>query len=109
MKCILIAMATTVVGSLSGNAQEHQHGADGIPDWYDSDCCDKRHCHPVDDSEIAFEYNTVKDSPVVIYTPSGSNLPVEYIKSRWRKSQDERYHACHSGTYGYCVYIRAGV
>lgn len=114
---LLIAVALWQV-NLSNqelNDLDHLHGSDGIPDWYDTDCCNLQDCKPVDDETITFG-KSESGAPVVIYTEAerpgykGGVLRVfVYEKSRWRTSKDERYHACHRGDTVYCVYIRPGV
>lgn len=89
----------------------HNHGSDGIPTWYDADCCHQRDCTPVEDSTIQFGMS-VAGKPVVIYTEPGSagdSKTFVYEKERWRWSKDERYHACRRGVSPLCVYIRPGV
>lgn len=84
---------------------DHRHGEDGIPDWYDSNCCNKHDCHPVEDGTITFQQDEL-GAPIVVYTVNGVNLV--YSKTQWRVSKDERFHACHNGITPLCVYLRPG-
>jgi uncharacterized membrane protein YhdT len=93
-------------------AQEHEHGTKGIPDWYDTDCCNKQDCRPVLDQDVNFGIDEL-NNPIVIYKDLGHSL--NYEKARWRKSKDERYHACFrpnvpSMIYTlYCIYLPTSV
>jgi hypothetical protein len=94
-------------------AQEHEHGVGEIPDWYDSDCCNRRDCHPVPDNQIDFDTDE-QGGPVVIHRYDLNELPIVYEKTRWRQSKDERYHACYfKDTKGqitrFCIYLRVGI
>jgi hypothetical protein len=66
-------------------------------EWYDKDCCDKQHCHPVPDGMVTENKNFII---VQGYTP----VPKISPKARW--SQDQRDHICTSddGQQLYCVY-----
>lgn len=107
---IVLAVTIGLVGLLLAAAvyaQEHEHGINGLPDWYDADCCNVRDCRPVPDEDIEFGLDKL-GQPVVIHKPTG----LEFERSRWRTSQDERYHACYRGITvftPYCVYLRGGV
>ena len=82
---------------------EHQHGVNGIPDWYDPACCNRRDCRPVEDSND-IEPFLDGGAPAIRYKPTGN----VFVKAQFRKSQDERFHVCISATgYSYCVYIPA--
>ena len=111
---VLIALFGFSVFSRAQAQENHIHGADGIPDWYDSDCCNLRDCHPVEDSTIDFALDEA-GRPVVIHTYDTNQVPIVYDQRQWRKSKDERFHACYyrSPTNGevtrYCVYLRAGM
>lgn len=93
----------------AAHGQEHQHGVDGLPDWYDPGCCNQQDCRPVPDDELGFGLNA-SGEPIVWHRPTG----LEFTKNKWRNSQDERYHVCFrpwesgDGFTGYCVYLRAG-
>lgn len=88
-------------------AQEfHEHGVDGLPDWYASDCCSLNDCRPVADNEIDYGLDML-GNPVVLHKPTG----LVFERSRWRVSQDERLHVCYRGTSvftPFCVYLRGG-
>ena len=93
-------------------AQEHDHGVNGLPDWYDPSCCTQRDCRPVPDSDIEFLMQGGSD--FVRHIPTG----LMFQRSQWKLSQDERYHVCiHDDGAAedgdnmkrpLCVYIRAG-
>lgn len=95
---VILAMASYA------KAQYHEHGVT-VPDWYDQDCCNRNDCRPVADEDVNFELTS--DKPMVSYTHDGVKLL--YEKSRWRKSKDERYHACFKGSIVYCIYIPTAV
>lgn len=95
------------------SAQEHNHGEDGIPDWYDSDCCNRKDCHPVPDTQIDFDIDEL-GNPVVVHRYDPNSLPIIYERTQWRQSKDDRYHACYyrsekGDITRYCVYLRAGM
>lgn len=93
--------------------QEHEHGVDGLPDWYDPRCCNQQDCRP--EPEENFDYVLGPDGkPGVLYKPTGN----VFQDTRVLPSQDERYHVCtrvvSAGTENeyiahYCVYIPGGV
>lgn len=86
----------------------HEHGVT-VPDWYDPDCCNLKDCRPVPEEDI--EFAIMGGEPVVIHKPTGLWFP----KSKWRPSQDERYHVCYiedsadgDDSVGYCAYLPGG-
>ena len=83
-------------------AQEHNHGQDGLPDWYDPACCDQRDCKPVKDEDVEFGV-----------LPGGGRFarykPTGHIFLQFKISQDERYHVCIWNETALCFYDRAGV
>lgn len=91
-----------VVSLASAEAQEHQHGVDGIPDWYDVSCCNQRDCRPVPDSEI--EFSQMNGQIVARHKPTGS----VFTRDRFKTSQDERYHVCIYNGQPLCFYDRTG-
>jgi len=95
-----------VLGIVAGfaQAQEHEHGVDGLPDWYDPTCCNQRDCRPVPDSDI--EFSTLPGGGIVArYKPTG-NI---FTQDRFKLSQDERYHVCIWNGTSLCFYDRSGV
>lgn len=108
----LFAIWTLFLWAVHTRAQEHQHGFDDLPDWYDPQCCNQQDCRPVPDSEIEFGFGA-DGQPVVFHRPTGA----QFTRDRWKVSQDERFHVCvrvvNPGTENeyfaqYCVYLRAG-
>lgn len=85
----------------------HIHGVT-VPDWYDRDCCDNRDCHPVDDQK-EIEAETYLDQPTFRYTPRDGSPSVLFPKNstKWRPSQDERFHVCVFQGMPLCIYIPA--
>jgi hypothetical protein len=69
------------------NAQAHE--------FYDKDCCDQRHCHPVPDG-------TVTENQNFLFVKGYTAVPK--ISPRVRPSQDTRDHICNSGDMLLCVY-----
>lgn len=87
---------------------QHDHGQNGLPDWYDPGCCNQRDCKPVKDEDIEFvpevQFGTVL-GPAVRYKPTGNLFPMY----QWRRSQDERYHVCINALgNSLCFYDRPG-
>lgn len=104
---VAAALLYAVMYAALSNAQEHEHGANGLPDWYEAACCNQQDCRPVPDSEIEFGTNPQGEA-VVRHIPTS----LEFTKDRWKVSQDERYHVCYRGNNrftGFCVYLRSGV
>lgn len=131
MACIIISTLAVLLGSAINAAdidqygQEvpmHQHGApdeddqDGIPNWYDPNCCNKSDCKPVEAGALDFTVvpdpiNSGKTVPGVISKRDG----FVYTREQIRRSQDSRYHECMRlqtvrgrETSHYCVYIPWG-
>ena len=89
--------------SRCASAQElHQHGVDGIPDWYDPACCNQRDCRPVKDDEI--EFSNMGGQLVARHKPTGAI----FTRDRFKVSQDERYHVCIYNGAPLCFYDRPG-
>jgi len=82
-------------------AEEHKHGVN-VPDWYDPACCNLRDCHPVDNPND-IEPLMHGTEPVLRWIPGD----IIFVRSKFRKSQDERFHVCHIGTSPMCIYIPA--
>lgn len=99
---ILIISLAFALSMAKAQDQDHLHGVDNIPDWYDPDCCNLRDCRPVENKDVDFGTDKF-NQPVATYKE------LTYDKSRWRKSKDERYHACFRGNVAYCIYIPIGV
>jgi len=102
-----IAFAAVVIMlAVPAAGQDHNHGTT-VPDWYDTDCCNLQDCRPIDAKDVEFGFNGL-GNPVVMYQP----IKIEFTKDRWRKSKDERYHACFRGNQDagwtvYCIYLPA--
>lgn len=102
--CLFILMGLGIFAGFA-RAQEHEHGQDGLPDWYDPSCCNKRDCKPVNDSDIVFEQ--FEGQPVARYVPTGNR----FQRNQFRQSQDERYHVCIQPGFdgaSLCFYDRPG-
>lgn len=85
-------------------AQPHQHiHGVTVPDWYDPDCCDRRDCFPVEDSKD-LEFLQLGGIPAIRYKKTYMFMQ---NSTKWRKSQDERFHVCIYNTTPLCVYIPA--
>lgn len=97
---LMMSLLLAVYSYRNAKADEHIHGVT-VPDWYDLDCCSKSDCHPVETKEVDFSIDKFAQ-PVATYKT------LTYDKSRWRKSKDERYHACFRGDIVYCIYIPIG-
>lgn len=81
----------------------HVHGVDGLPDWYDSSCCNVQDCRPVLDSEV--EFDTLPGGGLVArYKPTG-NI---FQRFQFKQSQDERYHVYILNGNSLCFYDRTG-
>lgn len=91
-----------VLLSMPAMAQEHDHGQNGLPDWYDPSCCNQRDCRPVKDEDI--EFDTLNGGIVARHKPTGS----VFTRDRFRQSQDERYHVCIWNGTPLCFYDRTG-
>lgn len=100
LKTFIIALALAWATPIY--AQEHEHGKDGLPDWYDPACCNQRDCRPVKDEDVEFANI---DGPIARYKPTGN----VFYQSQFRRSQDERYHVCINSGMSYCFYDRAGI
>ncbi len=101
MRHIILVFALWIIPAI---AQEHDHGKNGIPDWYDPNCCNVRDCRPVEDSTIEFAMLNGQD--IVRHKPTGA----VFRRDQWKISQDERYHVCiTTGAMPLCVYLRSGV
>lgn len=82
-------------------SEEHQHGVNGLPDWYDTACCDRRDCRPVDgkDEPEAIMYGT---------EPAYRWHGLVFEKPKFKRSQDERFHVCITSTMmPMCIYLPA--
>jgi hypothetical protein len=68
-----------------------------IHEWYDMDCCNERHCHPVPDGMVSENKNFV-------LVPGFAPVPKVSPKNRW--SHDTHDHICTSddGQQLYCIY-----
>lgn len=99
--CLIYSLMFLLSLVIAAKAQEHNHGIN-VPDWYDPDCCNLQDCRPVLDKDVDFSTDEL-NQPVVRYKE------LIYNKSRWRRSKDERYHACFRGETVYCIYIPTGV
>lgn len=95
---------TTAMLCLPASAQEHDHGVDGLPDWYDPSCCNQRDCKPVPDDEI--EFSTLPGGGLVARHKPTGNIFLHY---QFKPSQDERYHICIWNGTSLCFYDRTGV
>jgi hypothetical protein len=108
---LLLALALAFY-AYQAAAQEHEHGTKGIPNWYDTDCCNKNDCRPVLDKDVGFGRDEL-NNPIVTYKDHDHTL--NYEKARWRRSQDERYHACFRVSVPsmyytiYCIYLPTSV
>lgn len=71
--------------SMAG-AEEHVHGVD-VPDWYDANCCNQRDCKPVDRRD---EPEAIMHGTEPAYRWHG----LIFEKSKFKRSQDERFHVC---------------
>jgi len=101
----LVILISILVLATHSWGQEHSHGVDGIPDWYDPSCCNKQDCRPVKDSDIVFEQ--FEGQPVARYVPTGNR----FQRNQFRQSQDERYHVCIQPGFdgaSLCFYDRTG-
>ena len=97
-------VATLILMIGMGRAQEHEHGQNGVVDWYDPSCCSRRDCKPVDDADIEF---TIFEGQVAARHKPTGNI---FLRHQFRPSQDERYHVCINTASGasLCFYDRAG-
>lgn len=82
----VILLTVLLIGSV--HTQEHEHGKDGIPDWYSIYCCEKEHCKPVEETDVDFVKGI--SGPGLLYKPTGYVFPAKDI----RLSQDGRFHVC---------------
>lgn len=98
--CVSIAI---VLSFKVAFGQEHEHGQDGLPDWYDPICCNVRDCKPVLDKDVQFGID-VNGTAIITYLPTGN----VFYQNQWKQSQDERMHACIFNNASLCFYIRAG-
>lgn len=104
MTRILVAASLLVLSSITYAQEPHIHGQN-VPDWYDPSCCNQRDCKPVLDRDVEITVDGA-GTAIIRYTPTGN----VFYQSQWRRSQDERYHACISRSLGsLCFYIRTGV
>ena len=76
-----------------------------VHSWYDQDCCEDTHCHPIEDCEELHE------QPNGSYTwtdPAGATF--FFRADRIRPSKDGKCHVCTLGStrYGLCAYIQLG-
>ncbi len=99
---ILLLLAT------SAFAQEHEHGKNNLPTWYDPNCCSQNDCKPVPDNDI--EFGTNQFGNYAYYKPTGHT----FYRNQFKLSQDERYHVCinpnaFSPQGALCFYDRSGV
>jgi hypothetical protein len=92
LRCLMLAwfFYCLFMWTHHANAQEHVHGENGIPDWYDAKCCSNRDCHPVPDGFVS---NTEQGVEV-----KGHGL-LSYTDPRLNWSRDLRDHICESQTY----------
>lgn len=95
--CLAIALLLAFMSYQSAGAQEHKHGVNGLPNWYESSCCSNNDCKPVEDKDIDFglDFNGL---PIAIYKPTGNEFVLKNTDGtrnyQHRMSQDERYHVC---------------
>ena len=52
---IIVIFILLAINIINAKADDHEHGQDGLPDWYDPNCCNKRDCKPVEDEDIELE------------------------------------------------------
>lgn len=97
-------LALDLLVSWPSKSEEHIHGGN-VPNWYEFDCCSNNDCKPVEDKDISFTSDQFAN-PIAIY--EHELIKLTYGKSRWRNSQDERYHVCYRGPNAYCIYIPIG-
>lgn len=102
---LALALILAAYSYRTAKSEEHIHGVT-VPDWYDYDCCNRADCRPVETKDVDFMTDKFA-KPVATYTHE--SVVLVYDKSRWRKSKDERYHACYRGEIVYCIYIPIGV
>lgn len=70
--------------------EEHRHGEDDIPNWYDAKCCHQRDCKPVPDG-------TVENKEQGVFVKGHGFL--SYTDPRLNWSRDNRDHVCESQYY----------
>lgn len=98
-----IGLFVVLLATMPVLAEEHNHGKDNIPDWYDSLCCHGLDCRPVEDEDIEFGTNSIGD--FARYKPTGN----VFYRGQFHRSQDERYHVCiHPNGLSLCFYNRPG-
>lgn len=95
----------------SAKSQEHEHGKDGVPTWYDADCCDYKDCRPVPDDEVE---EVAPDK--WLHKPTGLTYENEGTWRRVRDTKDGRFHVCFApelnrgewtgGYVRYCIYVK---
>lgn len=113
--CFVLALVLAFMSYQSANAQEHhEHGVNGIPTWYEPNCCSLNDCKPVEDNDIDFGLDE-QGLPIAIYKPTGNAFPLRNLDGtrsyQHRNSQDERYHVCINPNTGasLCFYNKFGV
>lgn len=100
---ILIAGCLVLGAWAHAQNAPHEHGKDGLPDWYDPSCCNLQDCRPVE-NQRDIQPMILLHEPVLRYKPTGSVFP----KRLWKVSKDERYHVCiYSDGTPICIYIPA--
>lgn len=81
---------------------------DGAAHWYDTGCCDKRDCEPVETGAIEETANGYR----VKYVSSRGFLVEGFLPHNSggvRPSRDEMQHACATSQRLLCIYIHFGV
>ncbi len=84
------------------------HPASGGAHWYDSGCCNKKDCEPVEQGAIV----VTKDGYQVKYLTSRGFVTEGFIphgSSSIRQSKDSQEHGCANPTRLLCIYIHLGV
>lgn len=126
---LLVVGASMVLIGTKAHGQEfdeygnelHQHGTpqdpddeNGIPNWYDSNCCNKKDCKPVETGALDFVMtldtrSPGKESGLMVPGVKSTRDGYVYTHDQIRKSQDSRWHECvNQSGYHYCVYVPWG-
>lgn len=107
-KRALLAAGVYAVLAARAAAQEHEHGVDGLPDWYDKKfCCNYKDCAPIEDpdKDLQFVWFDPVTNTIEHDLTAGLDLEPAFLYKAWpggllfratsfRQSLDERFHRC---------------
>lgn len=102
--CFCLVMALSIAVSHAEDLPRGLGHPDGAAHWYDSGCCDKRDCEPVEPGAL----RQIEGGYAVRYLTSRGFIAEGTVMQRTggvRPSRDGREHACATSQRVLCVYV----